>query len=96
MRNYTRNFDSAYVNVEASHERGAIMLRSLKIFSIFDSSSVSIARRIQLPSRNVHISLLYNTTEIPYKISLCFVKLPHVQCIVDNNNKSEVILHHSP
>lgn len=37
MRNHTRNFDSAYVIIEASHERGVIMLKSLKIFSIFVS-----------------------------------------------------------
>lgn len=54
MRKHTRNFDSAHVNIEASHERGAIMLKSLKIFSIFDSSFVSIARRMQLRSHNVY------------------------------------------
>lgn len=55
MRKHARNFDSAYVNIEASHERGAIMLKSLKIFSIFDSSFVSIARRMQLRSHNAYV-----------------------------------------
>jgi len=59
MRNHTRNFDSAYMNIEASHERGAIMLKSLKIFSIFDSSFVSIARRMQLLSLDVYTYRYY-------------------------------------
>lgn len=55
MRNHTRNFYFAYVNIEASHERGAIMLKSLKIEYIFESSFVSIARRMQLLSHGLYI-----------------------------------------